>query len=219
MKSKNFAAAASAAVLLFSGTALAQTMATATTDLNIRSGPGPQYSIVGVIDGEAQTTVNGCLEDSKWCAVNYDGTEGWAYSEYLTAEVSGEPVVIVEKRAEVGVPVATFDDSADGTLLTGAGGAIAGALVAGPVGALVGGFAGAAAGATADELNKEVRSYVVENPGEPVFLEGEVVVGAGIPETVELRPIPDVEEYRYVNVNGQLVLVEPADRQIVYVIR
>ena len=43
-------------------------------------------------------------------------------------------------------------------------------------------------------------------------------MGASLPETVELREIPDYE-YRYVYVNGQPVLVEPSSRRIVYVMR
>jgi hypothetical protein len=60
-------------------------------------------------------------------------------------------------------------------------------------------------------------TYVRENRVEPVYLEGEVVVGARLPENVELRPIPDYE-YRYVYVNGVPVLVNQ-ERQIVYVVR
>ena len=63
-----------------------------------------------------------------------------------------------------------------------------------------------------------MRTYVTTNQVEPVYLDGEVVVGAGLPETVELREIPDYE-YRYVYVNGQPVLVEPSSRRIVYVVR
>ena len=59
---------------------------------------------------------------------------------------------------------------------------------------------------------------MTSNQVDPVYLDGEVVVGAGLPETVELREIPDYE-YRYVNVNNQPVLVEPGSRKIVYIIR
>ena len=41
------------AALLLSSTALAQTTVQATADLNVRSGPGPQYEVVGVIPGQA----------------------------------------------------------------------------------------------------------------------------------------------------------------------
>jgi hypothetical protein len=82
-------------------------------------------------------------------------------------------------------------------------------------------FAGATAGGAtgaAAEPPAEVRTFVTSNRVDPVYLEGEVVVGASLPETVVLREIPDYE-YRYVNVNNQPVLVEPGTRRIVYVMR
>lgn len=216
-------ALASVAALAIHGGAFAQTAATATTDLNIRSGPGPQHEVTGVINSGGEVTVNGCLQGSKWCTITSSGGEGWVYSDYLTADVSGSAVVLTERYADVGVPVVTYeaDDTTGGTAAGAAGGALAGAIIGGPVGAVVGGVAGAVAGGTADaidEPNEEVRTYVTTNRVDPVYLEGEVVVGASLPETVELREIPDYE-YRYVYVNGQPVLVEPTSRRIVYVVR
>ncbi len=202
---------------LLSSQASAQTSATATTELNIRSGPGPQYEILGAIKGNDEATVNGCLEGSKWCRVTYNGTEGWVFSDYLMADLSGQRVVITERRADVGVPVVTYDATSGGTAGGAATGAIAGALIGGPVGAAVGAVAGAAAGTALDPAD-EVRTYVTTNKVDPVYLEGDVVVGAGLPETVQLREIPN-SEYRYVYVNGQPVLVEPSSRRIVYVVR
>ena len=96
---------ASAAFLgLLAGPGLAQTAATATTDLNIRSGPGPQYEVIGVINANDGTTVNGCLEGSKWCMVAHNGGEGWVYSDYLAADLSGEPVVLTERYAMTAFP-------------------------------------------------------------------------------------------------------------------
>ena len=63
-----------------------------------------------------------------------------------------------------------------------------------------------------------MKTYVTQNRMDPVYLEGEVVIGAGVPETVELYPVPDYE-YQYVYINGQPVLVEAGTRQIVYVYR
>jgi uncharacterized protein YraI len=201
--------------------ALAQTAVTATVDLNVRAGPGPQYPIVGVINANSGASLMGCMEGSQWCQVAFNGTEGWAYSPYLMAEFSGAPVIIAQRTPELGVPVVTYEGTADAAITGAAGGAIAGALVAGPVGAAVGGVAGAAVGATADAIidpPEQVRTYVTSNLGEPVYLEGEVVVGATIPEPVVLREIPDYE-YRYVYVNGVPALVEPSERRIVYVVR
>lgn len=205
------------------GVVLAQTAATATTDLNIRSGPGPQFEVIGVIDADESTTVSGCLEGSKWCAVSHDGAEGWVYSDYLTADVSGSAVVLTERYADVGVPAVTYEGSGagEGAAAGAATGAVTGALIGGPIGAAVGAAAGAAVGGTAGAVidpPETVRTYVTTNQVEPVYLEGEVVVGAGLPETVELVEIPDYE-YRYVYVNGVPVLVEPSTRRIVYVLR
>jgi uncharacterized protein YraI len=209
--------------LAMSGAAYAQTAATATTDLNIRSGPGPQYPVTGYIAANGAVTINGCLENSRWCTVSSSGGEGWAYSDYLTADLSGQQVVVTERYADIGVPVTTVDDSdvVDGAIIGGASGALAGALIAGPIGAAVGAVAGGAvAGTTVGVVSppQEVTTYVTQQTAEPVYLEGEVVVGAAVPDTVQLVEVPQYE-YRYVNVNNQPVLVDPGTRQIVYVYR
>ena len=64
----------------------------------------------------------------------------------------------------------------------------------------------------------EVGTYVTTHRVDPVYLEGEVVTGATLPDTVELREIPDYR-YRYVYVNNQPALVDPGTRRIVYVMR
>jgi hypothetical protein len=64
----------------------------------------------------------------------------------------------------------------------------------------------------------EVRTYVDTHRLDPVYLDGEVVTGATLPDTVELREIPDYN-YRYVYVNGQPALIDPQTRRIMYVVR
>jgi uncharacterized protein YraI len=209
--------------LLASGAAFAQTQASATVDLNVRSGPGPQYEVIGVIGAGEQTTIEGCLDGSKWCTVTTANGQGWAYSDYLAADMSGQAVVVTESRQQLGVPVTTYEDGSgdEGALAGGAAGAVAGALIGGPIGAVIGGAAGVAAGGTTGTVidpPETVTTFVQSNAVEPVYLEGEVVVGAQVPETVQLTPVPDYE-YQYVNVNSQPVLVDPANRQIVYVYR
>ena len=94
---------------------------------------------------------------------------------------------------------------------------MAGALVAGPIGAVAGGLLAGSAGAYA-QPDERVVTYVRTNTLDPIYLEGEVVRGAVVPESVELVEIPDAE-LRYVYINGQPVLVEPEQRTIVYVVR
>lgn len=211
------------AALVASSAAFAQTTASATTDLNIRSGPGPQYTVTGVIGAGEQATIEGCLDGSKWCTVTSAAGQGWVYSDYLTADMSGETVVVTESYQQLGVPVTTYDEGSapDGALVGGATGAVAGALIGGPIGAAIGGVAGAAAGGTTAGVidpPQNVTTYVQSNAVEPVFLEGEVAVGAQVPQEVTLVEVPEYE-YRYVNINSQPVLVNPENRQIVYVYR
>ena len=190
--------------------ALAAMLATALTDLNIRSGPGPEYPVIGLIQTQEQVNMIGCIEGSLWCQVTHKGREGWAYSQYLATQSAGNRVIISERRPDVGVPAVTYSNTTGASVATGA---VAGAIVAGPVGAVAGGVAGAMI-----DPPQQVRTYVTSNPADPVYLDGEVVVGAGLPESVQLRSVPDYN-YRYVYVNRQPVLVDPASRRIVYVYR
>jgi uncharacterized protein YraI len=219
------------------GASFAQTAVTATTDLNVRAGPGPQYPVVGVLNASETATLDGCAQGSKWCQITLNGQPGWAYSDYLTSEfTSGNRVVLTERPAEA-VPTVEYRDTATTTTTTttttaeggGASGAaagtitgvVAGALIGGPIGAAIGGVAGATAGGVVGEAvqpTPAVRQYVTTNQVDPVYLEGEVVVGAGVPETVQLREVPDYE-YRYAYINGQPVLIDPNTRRIVSVVR
>ncbi|WP_442581238.1 DUF1236 domain-containing protein [Mesorhizobium sp. ASY16-5R] len=210
--------AAAATTLALGGAALAQTPVQATTELNVRAGPGSQYPVVGVLAAGQDTTIKGCLANGKWCSVD----EGWVYADYLTGDFGGQTVVLSQRPANSTVAVIEPPDTGTaGAIVGGTTGAVAGAIVGGPVGALIGGVAGTTIGGTVGEIAEppaQVRTYVADNRLEPVYLDGEVVVGAKVPDTVQIREIPDYK-YSYVNVNGQEVLVEPATRQIVYVVR
>ncbi|MGE0233091.1 MAG: DUF1236 domain-containing protein [Flavobacteriaceae bacterium] len=191
------------------------------TDLNVRAGPGPQYQVVGMVNTNTPVVVNGCTEGGNWCQISYGGQQGWAYSRYIALEQGGQQVVLAEQPAQV--PVVTYEHPprAGGAVSGAVGGAVVGALVGGPVGAAVGGAAGAVAGTAGSAIvnpPQRVVTYVEQQRVEPVYLEGEVVVGARVPQTVQLYEVPDYD-YRYAYVNGQAVIVNPNDYQIVSVIR
>ncbi|WP_295810557.1 DUF1236 domain-containing protein [uncultured Nitratireductor sp.] len=199
-------AASAVALLAFAGVASAEVLARATADLNVRSGPGPQYPIVGVIGVNEEATIGGCQEGSKWCVVTHAGVDGWAYSDYLTAPFGGaeEYTVVTERPAEA-LPPVSYEATAS--------------IEAPPVrGELIGRKTALGTIEPIPAPPAEVTTYVETNTGDPVYLDGEVVVGAVVPETVEVREIPDYN-YRYVYVNEQPVLVEPETRRIVYVLR
>jgi uncharacterized protein YraI len=221
---KKFLFPATAGILLaLSGAALADTPVSAVTDLNVRAGPGPQYPVIGVLGAGQPATLQGCIANSKWCTIAEAGGPGWVYSDYLTSDFGGNTVVLSQRPADSGIAVVEAPDNGGdaGAVVGGATGAVAGAIVGGPVGAAVGGAIGAVGGGaagTAVEPPPNVRTYVTSRPMEPVYLEGEVVTGATLPDTVALQPIPDYN-YDYVYVNGQPVLVEPQSRRIVYIVR
>ncbi len=54
---------------------LCEVAVSATTDLNVRAGPGPQHEIIGVIGAGQSAELDGCLEDSKWCVVAFEGAK------------------------------------------------------------------------------------------------------------------------------------------------
>jgi uncharacterized protein YraI len=210
---------ASAVALLTSTSAYAATTAMATTDLNIRSGPGPMFEVVDVIASSDDVMVEGCLEDANWCQVEYNGTEGWAYGAYLTAKVetAEEPIVVVEARDQLEVQTVTYQETTGAAAASTTTGAVLGALIGGPAGAAAGAAIGAGLGIAVEPEPRTI-TYVTENPVDPIYLDGEVVVGARFPEGIEFNSIPDAE-FDYVYVNGVPVLVDPQERRIVHIIR
>tara|TARA_R110002012_G_scaffold290152_2_gene483648 strand:- start:7448 stop:8137 length:690 start_codon:yes stop_codon:yes gene_type:complete len=201
--------------------------ANAATDLNIRSGPANNFTVLGVIPGGEAATLDGCIDDGTWCQVSYDGIQGWSYAPYLTVSAEEQAYVVTERPSAVEVTTVTYEDTGE-TMKDERAGATAGAVlgsltayaVGGPVGGIIaGGILGGAAGSAAVEPTTETVTYIESNPVETIYLDGEVAVGAGVPKEVTLYEIPAQSEYRYVNINGQTVLVNPETNAIVRVVR
>jgi Protein of unknown function (DUF1236) len=105
-------------------------------------------------------------------------------------------------------------------------GAREGERAAGPVGAIVGGTVGGVVGGVNGILGVDARPrfrhYVVEEHRPSYRYEGEVRVGAVLPEAgVTYYDVPSeygVREYRYTVVNDRPVLVDPRSRRLVEVV-
>lgn len=70
----------------------------------------------------------------------------------------------------------------------------------------------------APEQETVIREYVKKEPAASIKLPGvELNIGSTVPDTVELREVPNVE-YRYVVVDGRTVVVQPETRKIVKII-
>jgi hypothetical protein len=69
------------------------------------------------------------------------------------------------------------------------------------------------------EQQTVVKEYVHKHPIASVNVLGlELGVGSTVPDTVELREVPDVK-YRYAVVNDHTVLIDPGTRRVVQVIQ
>jgi Protein of unknown function (DUF1236) len=105
-------------------------------------------------------------------------------------------------------------------------GAREGERAAGPVGGIVGGTIGGVVGGVTGILGVDQRPrfhrYVVEEHRPSYRYEGDVRVGAVLPEAgvtyYEVPPEYGVREYRYTVVNDRPVLVDPHTRRIVEVV-
>jgi uncharacterized protein YraI len=227
MKRILFTAAVFSFALL--GAAQAQTIGTATTDLNLRSGPGPEQPVIGFIKARQKANILGCIEGSLWCQVDFRGQIGWSYSQYMSL-ASGSGTIVVREPAHVAtVPVIAYNPPpavvvaptyrpeyipppplpglAPIPTVVGPGGAGAGAIGTDPMNTIV--------PITPPAL---VGAYVTANVLPSAPYPGEIVVGAMVPQTIVLNNVPDYR-YQYTYVNNTPVLVDPATRRIVYVFR
>jgi len=89
-------------------TASVPVAATATTSLYVRSGPGSQFDVLGLISTNDRMMVTGCIEASRWCSVDAGGVQGWAYSQYLATNQTGARLIVGDNKATLGIPVVTF---------------------------------------------------------------------------------------------------------------
>jgi hypothetical protein len=81
MMFRPYTAIAAASILLGSTSLAAAALARVESDLNVRSGPGTEYRVVGVLPGGAPVDVGPC--NGGWCRVNYRGISGFASASYL----------------------------------------------------------------------------------------------------------------------------------------
>lgn len=71
-------------------------------DLNFRSGPNTDYSIIGELSEGTSVTI--LSENNGWYKINYDGTVGYVYSDYIsigsaTSNVSNSSTASVSKSS------------------------------------------------------------------------------------------------------------------------
>jgi uncharacterized protein YraI len=194
-----------AATALVAGPALALTAYSPTGHLNVRSGPGFQYPVVTQMEPNVPAGVSGCIANYTWCSVGIGGQTGWASAEYLVTDDRGKLTNLQVSGAQLGIPIVMPENVTEVVTTTTSVGAM---VSVSPSVGLVESIAPA----------PEVLSFVTAQPIQPVLVDGEVMVGATLPAAVPVYPIP-ASPYVFSYVNGQRVVIEPAARKIVYVVR
>ncbi len=71
---------------------------------------------------------------------------------------------------------------------------------------------------TTTTVPAEVRTYVTGQEVTSVTVDGDIVVGEALPETVTITPIPDNAEYGYAVVNNKRVVINPETRTVIEVV-
>lgn len=207
MKLPMKSAALATAILLAASSAQAATAAMTTDPLNLRVGPGPGYAVASVLPAGASVSVLGCIDNSNWCRVDASGTVGYVYSDYLNIGTPTAAVLLGSTWKTVGVMTEVANDNG------------ANVKSADPSGVLAGRDAvtlGDRSNSGRLEPTQVWTTYVMANPVTPVYLDGEVMLGVGVPENVTLYEVPQ-SEFRYVRINDRNVLVDPKGRRVVYV--
>ncbi|MGD9919420.1 MAG: DUF1236 domain-containing protein [Paenirhodobacter sp.] len=191
--------------------------------VTVYTAPEKAAASIAVAPAASVLSVEGCLADAPWCEVAYDGKTGWVPADQLGVKTGAQLVMLSERPAGVTVKTVTYQNGTKegqgAAALAGVGtGAAAGAAVGGPAGAVIGALIGGVALGEAAKPTTETVTWVEKNPVAPVYLSGDVVEGAVLPDAVTLTPVPD-SSYAYVNVNEHPVLVNPDNRQIVYIVK
>lgn len=69
-------------------TASTQFFATANFKLNVRSGPGVAYTVIGQLKAGDAVDITGRRPDNRWIRINFNGQEGWISSGLV--EITGD---------------------------------------------------------------------------------------------------------------------------------
>lgn len=81
----------------------------ATTNLNVRAGPG-KYPIIGKISRGTPLNVRGCVQGYKWCDVSTRGFRGWVAGQHIGANYRSRHDTVSVLGNLLGLNVVTYDE-------------------------------------------------------------------------------------------------------------
>lgn len=77
-------------------------------DVNLRAGPAIEYPLVARLQAGAAISVEGCLDDYRWCDVVAGPYRGWVYAGNLVYPYQGDNVPLLTYGAAIGIGVLAF---------------------------------------------------------------------------------------------------------------
>ena len=80
-------------------TASTDFFATANYRLNVRSGPGAQYTILGQLAAGSTVDITGRREDNRWTRINFNGQEGWVSTGLIDVNGNIDDAPVAEAGA------------------------------------------------------------------------------------------------------------------------
>jgi uncharacterized protein YraI len=110
-------------------TAEPQPVLTASTDLfvssafvvNVRSGPGTEYTVLDKLRPGSSVDITGRTADNNWLRVNWNGAEGWVSAGVadITGDLAAAPEAVAGETAVLRNPLgeATSDPSSDNVVI------------------------------------------------------------------------------------------------------
>lgn len=206
MKRQMTFAAFATAIAVAASSAGAATSAMTTDALNLRNGPGPGYAVLSTLPANSSVSIIGCIDGTLWCQVDAMGNTGFVYAEYLTTGSSDAPVLVGNNWKTLGMGVVTHDNNGATVIPADASGVLTGRDA----------FALGDPSNTQLEPTMEWKDYVTKNPVNNVYIDGEMMVGVGVPETVTLYEVPG-SDMAYVHINDRVAMVDRTNRRVKFV--
>jgi uncharacterized protein YraI len=105
---KTLALVTTVLVTLATAPSHAQQLAYVSTDANLRAGPSGDFPVVAVLGGGVAITVEGCVEDYRWCDVFVGPHRGWLHAANIVYPYQGANVPLLTYGAAIGIGVIGF---------------------------------------------------------------------------------------------------------------
>ncbi|HEX5122458.1 MAG TPA: SH3 domain-containing protein [Rhodanobacteraceae bacterium] len=77
-------------------------------DVNLRAGPDVGYPPITMLPAGAPVAIQGCVQGWTWCDVIAGYNRGWVAGTYLQEAYGGNPVIVTDYGASIGIPVVAF---------------------------------------------------------------------------------------------------------------